>query len=200
MSAPTRRAVAEALLGGDGDLLAVLGLGGTAWDAMASGDRDLSFYLWGGMGLAAGVGLGLATAQPGRRVLVLTGDGEMLMGLGSLATIARRAPANLAVAVVDNELYGETGGQPSHTADACDLADVARAAGIRDARTVADADGLARLRDDVARLGTGVAGPLFAAVKVPGETTAPPDPLPPRDGAFLKHRFRTALLGETADR
>lgn len=203
MSAPpalARRGVAEALLGGDPGLLAVLGLGGTAWDAMAAGDRDLSFYLWGGMGLAASVGLGLAIARPERRVLVLTGDGEMLMGLGSLATIARRAPANLAVAVVDNELYGETGGQPSHTAGPCDLAGVARAAGIRDSRTVADAEGLARLRDDVARLGGEAPGPLFAAVKVPGESSGPPDPLPPRDGAFLKHRFRAALLGAAADR
>lgn len=197
---PSRRAVAEALLGGDGGLLAVLGLGGTAWDAMAAGDRGLSFYLWGGMGLAASIGLGLAAAQPERRVLVLTGDGEMLMGLGSLATVACRAPPNLAVVVVDNELYGETGGQPSHTAGACDLAGVARAAGIGDSRTVTDARGLARLADDTARLGTDVPGPLFAAVKVPGESSGPPDPLPPRDGAFLKDRFRAALLGENAAR
>ncbi len=189
-----RRETARVLLGSGEDLLAVLGLGGTVWDAMAAGDRDLSFYMWGGMGLATATGLGLALAQPRRRVLVLTGDGEMLMGLGSLATVGRKMPSNLAVVVMDNELYGETGGQPSHTSERCDLAGIARAAGINDSRIVTNADELADFRNSLNRLGTESQGPLFAAIKTPGATSSPGNPLPPRDGAFLKSRFRDALL------
>ena len=98
-----------ALLRDPGDLLVVTGLGAPSYDAAAAGDRPLNFYLWGAMGGAAMVGLGLAIAQPRRRVLVLTGDGEMLMGMGSLATIAAAGAANLAIAVLDNARYGETG-------------------------------------------------------------------------------------------
>jgi thiamine pyrophosphate-dependent acetolactate synthase large subunit-like protein len=133
------------------------------------------------------VGLGLALAQPARRVLVITGDGEMLMGLGSLATIAVAAPANLAVAVIDNERYGETGMQETHTGHGVDVAGMARAAGFKDARTVATA---AELESAVSLLRK-APGPVFAAVKVSAER--PPMVLPPRDGTFLKHRFRTSL-------
>jgi len=187
-----RRAVAERLLADRRDLLVVAGLGGTAWDVTAAGDHDLNFPLWGGMGNAAMVGLGLALAQPERPVLVITGDGEMLMGLGALATIAVQAPANLSVVVFDNELYGETGRQATHTADGVDLAAMARGAGIEDALMVsamADVEALAgRVHER--------RGPLVAQVRI----TAEPGPLvlPPRDGAHLKTRFRRALLGEEA--
>ena len=124
-----RRAVAAALLRDPGDLLVVTGLGAPSYDAAAAGDRPLNFYLWGAMGGAAMVGLGLALAQPRRRVLVLTGDGEMLMGMGSLATIAAAVPPNLAIAVLDNARYGETGSQRSHTGLGTDLAAVAAACG-----------------------------------------------------------------------
>src|SRR5476651_1020246 len=124
-----RRAVVAELLRDPGDLLVVTGLGSTTYDAGAAGDRPLNFYLWGAMGGAAMIGLGLALAQPSRRVLVLTGDGEMLMGLGSLASIAALRPANLAIAVLDNGRFGETGQQPSHTALGADLAAVAAACG-----------------------------------------------------------------------
>src|SRR5271169_3688880 len=117
-----RREVAAVLLREPGDLLVVTGLGAPSYDAGAAGDRPLNFYLWGAMGGAAMIGLGLALAQPGRRVLVITGDGEMLMGMGALASIAAMRPANLAVAVLDNGRYGETGQQPSHTALGTDLA------------------------------------------------------------------------------
>src|SRR5471030_3358561 len=125
-----RRAAMATLLEGRGDdLLVVPGLGSTAWDAAAAGDNDRNFYLWGAMGGAAMIGLGLALAQPGRRVLVITGDGEMLMGMGSLATVAAARAPNLAIAVLDNARYGETGSQHSHTGLTADLEAIAAACG-----------------------------------------------------------------------
>jgi len=126
-----RRAVVEALLKDRKKLLVVAGLGSTTWDITAAGDHDLSFPTWGAMGQAAMMGLGLALAQPKRRVLVITGDGEMLMGLGSLATIGVQQPKNLTVVVIDNERYGETGMQATHTASGIDLAATAKACGFR---------------------------------------------------------------------
>jgi thiamine pyrophosphate-dependent acetolactate synthase large subunit-like protein len=187
-----RRAVVARILKDRGDLLLVTGLGSTSWDAAAAGDHSNTFYLWGGMGGAAMVGLGLALAQPKRRVLVVTGDGEMLMGLGALATVAVAAPANLGIAVIDNERYGETGMQETHTGHGVDVAGMARAAGFKDARTVATA---AELESAVPVLYAGP-GPVFADIKVSAER--PPMILPPRDGTFLKHRFRTAVLGAAA--
>ena len=181
-----RRAVA-ALLREPGDLLVVSGLGAPTYDAAAAGDRPLNFYLWGAMGGAAMIGLGLALAQTARRVLVITGDGEMLMGLGSLATIAAQAPANLAIAVLDNGRYGETGSQFSHTAYGTDLAAVAQGSGWAATCTVGAPGELEGLRH---RLRT---EPLFAVLRIAPEE--PPRVLPPRDGALLQHRFRAALLG-----
>src|SRR5262249_31817523 len=110
-----RRAAMATLLANRGDdLLVIPGLGSTAWDAVAAGDDDRNFYLWGAMGGAAMIGLGLALARPERRVAVITGDGEMLMGLGSLATIGIQQPRNLAVIVFDNSAYAGTGMQTSH--------------------------------------------------------------------------------------
>ena len=184
-----RRAAVAELLRDRGDLLLVTGLGGTTWDAAAVGDTHANFYLWGGMGLAVPMGLGLALAQPQRRVLVITGDGEMLMGLGSLATVANQPPPNLAIAVIDNERYGETGDQLTHTAGATDLAAVARASGIADSRLVTESAGLSEFRQ---QLHTARAA-LFAVIKVAAGN--PPMVLPPRDGVMVKYRFRTALLG-----
>src|ERR671922_1601093 len=113
-----RRSAIARLLADRGDMLVVSGLGSTTYDCAAAGDHPLNFYLWGAMGSAVTVGLGLALAQPERRVLVLTGDGEMLMGLGALATVAVKSPENLAIVVIDNEHYGETGMQRSHTSAA----------------------------------------------------------------------------------
>lgn len=188
MNAPhalDRRAVVAALLREPGNLLVVTGLGAASYDAGAAGDRPLNFYLWGAMGGAAMVGLGLALAQPSRRVLVLTGDGEMLMGIGSLATIAVTGAPNLAIAVLDNGRYGETGAQFSHTGQRTDLAAVAAGCGwptTATAATVADVEALRpRLRNE----------PLFAVINIsPAE---PPRVLPPRDGAHLADRFRRAL-------
>ena len=186
-----RRDVVSELLRERGPLLVVAGLGSTAWDITAAGDTPLSFPLWGAMGQAAMIGLGLALAQPKRRVLVVTGDGEMLMGLGSLATIGVQQPSNLTVVVIDNERYGETGMQATHTAHGVDLAAVATACKFKHAIT-ASAE-VSPVRELVYR----TAGPNFAAVKVADEKL--PLVLPPNDGVLLKARFRRALLGDSAD-
>jgi thiamine pyrophosphate-dependent acetolactate synthase large subunit-like protein len=180
-----RREVVAALLRDPGDLLVVTGLGAATYDAGAAGDRPLNFYLWGAMGGAAMIGLGLATAQPRRHVLVLTGDGEMLMGLGSLATISAAAPPNLAIAVLDNARYGETGSQRSHTGLTTDLAAVAAACGWAATTTARDMEAVVALRDRLRR------EPLFAVLRIAPDEK--PRHLPPRDGAYLTDRFRRAL-------
>jgi thiamine pyrophosphate-dependent acetolactate synthase large subunit-like protein len=184
-----RREVAGALLADRGDMLVVAGLGSTAWDITAAGDHPLNLPLWGAMGGAAAIGLGLALAKPERRVLVITGDGDMLMGLGSLATIAVQRPSNLAIVVFDNERYGETGMQPTHTAHGVDLAAMARAAGIALTGTVHDQAALEAALPTV----RAAPGPVFYTIKVRAESL--PFVLPPKDGAYLKDRFRRALLG-----
>ena len=182
-----RRAAMATLVKDRGDLLVVPGLGSTAWDLAAAGDDPRNFYLWGAMGAAAMVGLGLALAQPARRVAVITGDGEMLMGLGSLATIAVKKPPNLAVIVFDNGVYGETGMQPSHTQSGVDLVATARACGFARCHDVADEAGLAEF---AARLKS-FTETLFARVRISADE--PPRVLPERDGVVLKNRFRAAL-------
>ena len=188
-----RRDVVKVLLNERRDLLVVAGLGSTAWDITAAGDSPLSFPLWGAMGSAAMIGLGLALAQPKRRVLVITGDGEMLMGMGSLATIGVQKPRNLAVVVIDNERYGETGMQRTHTAAGVDLAKVAQGCGFKNSKLVRAKSQLSGLRTAIHHR----PGPIFAQVKVVAEKI--PLILPPRDGGLLKTRFRRALLGEQAD-
>ena len=158
------------------------------WDTAAAGDQAGNFYLWGGMGGASMMGLGLALAQPKRSVLVITGDGEMLMGLGSLATIGVQKPRNLAIAVIDNELYGETGLQPTHTRYGVNLAGVAAASGFRTTATVFSE---AALHEATAKLFKRI-GPTFVDIKVTAAGAR--GVLPPRQGPFLKERFRRALL------
>ncbi len=183
-----RRAAMATLLADRGDdLLVVPGLGSTCWDLAAAGDNDRNFYLWGAMGGAAMIGLGLALAQPAKRVAVITGDGEMLMGMGALATIGIQRPANLAVVVFDNCVYGETGMQPSHTQGSVDLLKVAAGCGIATCLDVADEAGLADLAGRLKALN----GTLFARVAI--EAAEPPRVLPERDGEVLKRRFRAAI-------
>jgi thiamine pyrophosphate-dependent acetolactate synthase large subunit-like protein len=184
-----RRSVMRALVAERGDLLVVAGLGSTTYDLAAAGDHPLNFYLWGAMGGAAMIGLGLALAQPARHVLVVTGDGEMLMGLGALATIAVQRPKNLAVVVIDNERYAETGLQETHTAHGCDLPGIATAAGFESVHAVRTEAELGALVPLVRR----ASGPLFAAIKVTPDR--PPFVLPSNDGVYIKNRFREALLG-----
>jgi thiamine pyrophosphate-dependent acetolactate synthase large subunit-like protein len=187
-----RRAVAAALLQARGDLLVVSGLGAPTWDVTAAGDHPLTFPLWGAMGGAAMMGLGLALARPERRVLVVTGDGEMLMGLGSLATVGVERPVNLAIVVLDNESYGETGMQATHTAGPADLAAAAKALGFPVTGTVHDQAELAAAIPAI----RSAAGPVFYDIKVRAEDL--PLVMPPKDGDLLKERFRAALLGPEA--
>jgi len=187
-----RRQVVSQLLEERGDMMVIAGLGAPAWDITAAGDHDLNFPMWGAMGGATMIGLGLALAQPKKKVLVITGDGEMLMGLGSLATIAVQKPRNLYIVVLDNEHYGETGMQETHTGHGVDLAGMAKAAGFAHARNVSTQAGVARLKSMI-RSG---AGPLFAQVKIDAEKL--PLVLPPRDATHIKNRFRIAVLGPEA--
>ena len=186
-----RRDVAQALRAERDGLVVVAGLGACAWDITAVGDHDLNFPLWGAMGGAASIGLGIALAQPDRRVLVLTGDGEMLMGLGSLATIALQKPENLAVVVLDNERYGETGMQQTHTAFGVDLPAAAAAVGILITGTVRDQGEL----DTALPVIRETPGPVFYSIKVKAEELA--FVLPSNDGVGLKERMRKAMLGGT---
>ena len=179
-----RRAAVARLLQGRRDLLVVAGLGSPTYDVAAAGDHPLNFYLWGAMGGAAMVGLGLALAQPRRPVLVVTGDGELLMGLGSLATIAAQNPGNLAIAVLDNEAYGETGGQKSHTGYATDLAAAARGCGISDSRIILDEGDLQSFAGRIHRVGQSSA---VGVIKInQGETARSP--------AVARRRFSQGSL------
>jgi thiamine pyrophosphate-dependent acetolactate synthase large subunit-like protein len=187
-----RREVVKELLAGRGNALVVAGLGAPAWDITDAGDHELNFPLWGAMGGAALIGLGLALAQPKRQVLVITGDGEMLMGLGALATIAVQQPRNLSIVVLDNERYGETGQQETHTGHGVDLAGMAKAAGFAQTSNVCTQAEVSRLKQQI----YSGAGTLFAQVKVDMEKLALV--LPPREGSLLKNRFRAALLGPDA--
>jgi len=189
MNAPLldRRDFVRDILKSRGDLVVVSGLGSPTFDVAAAGDHPLNFYVWGAMGGAAMIGLGLALARPGRRVAVVTGDGEMLMGLGSFATIGVKQPHNLAIVVLDNGHYAETGMQPTHTLAGVDLAAVALACRFKAARTVSRAGEAAEVRD---LLHAGE-GPLLVAARIKAEEV--PRVLPPRDGHALKQRFVAAL-------
>lgn len=183
-----RRSVVGSLLANRKDAIAVGGLGASTYDIAAAGDHDRNFYLWGAMGGAVMIGLGIALAQPKTPVMVITGDGEMLMGMGSLATVGLQKPANLTIVVLDNEVYGETGGQASHTAGVADLVGIARSCGIANSQamtTMAEVEAFAPDLQDVS------AGPRFASVKIDGANLE--RVLSSRDGTFIVNRIRGAL-------
>ncbi|MCC8972113.1 thiamine pyrophosphate-dependent enzyme [Bradyrhizobium brasilense] len=192
MSASTgtldRRAAVKALLADRGELLVISGLGSSSYDVFDAGEHPGNFYLWGAMGGAAMVGLGLALAQPQRPVLVITGDGEQLMGIGSLLTIATKQPGNLSIAVLDNGHFGETGMQPSHSGLGARLEVIADGAGIGNVCEIADMAGIEKFRTSLRDLG---GGPRLARIRIAaGEVERA---LPPRDGTYLKNRFRGHL-------
>jgi thiamine pyrophosphate-dependent acetolactate synthase large subunit-like protein len=183
-----RRSVVGSLLAERKDAIVVGGLGASTYDIAAVGDHDRNFYLWGAMGGAVMIGLGVALAQPDVPVVVITGDGEMLMGMGSLATVGLQKPGNLTIVVLDNEVYGETGGQASHTAATVDLVGVARNCGIAEARaiaTMAEIEAFATSMHDVA------SGPRFASIKIDSANLE--RVLSSRDGTFIVNRVRAAL-------
>jgi thiamine pyrophosphate-dependent acetolactate synthase large subunit-like protein len=183
-----RRSVVSSLLADRKDAVVVGGLGASTYDIAAAGDHDRNFYLWGAMGGAVMIGLGVALAQPELPVLVITGDGEMLMGMGSLATVGLQKPKNLTIIVLDNEVYGETGGQASHTAATVDLVGVARACGISDARSISTMAEINAYAESVQNLAS---GPRFASIKIDGANLE--RVLSSRDGTFIVNRIRGAL-------
>jgi phosphonopyruvate decarboxylase len=187
-----RRAfVADLVAAVAADTLFVAGLGSPSYDLFAAGDRDRNFYLWGAMGGAVPVGLGLALAQRDVPVVVLTGDGEQLMGVGALGSVGVQQPANINVVVLDNGHFGETGMQPSHTSLGTDLSVVAKGFGIADSVRVDRQDGANGVAE---RIAAG-RGPTFTQVLI--DTDEPPRALPARDGVHIKNRLRAALGYET---
>ena len=182
-----RRPFVAELLRHRGNALIVTGLGSPTWDCFAAGDSPEYLYSWGGMGLAVPTALGLALAQPARRVVAITGDGEMMMGLGSLAVVGDQAPKNLAVLVLDNEKFGETGRQRGLTAGRTDITAVAKGCGFRATITVTEQGAAAEL----AQLLFKRPGPVLGVAKI--AVTEDPWALPEKDGATIGHRFRTAL-------
>jgi thiamine pyrophosphate-dependent acetolactate synthase large subunit-like protein len=182
-----RAAVAKLLDARDGALV-VTGLGSSSYDVHAHADTDDNFYLWGAMGGAALTGLGIAQAQAAKRVMVITGDGEMLMAFGALATIAVAAPKNLDIIVLDNQHFGETGMQDSHTGMGVDLSEIAKASGFSETRLLRDLDQVDQLCKDLAKPAS---GPRLFVLKIEAKNF--PRSLPPRDATYLKTRFRSHL-------
>jgi thiamine pyrophosphate-dependent acetolactate synthase large subunit-like protein len=182
-----RREVVRSLLADRHDLLVVTGLGSASYDVMAAGDHPNNYYLWAAMGSAITVGLGLANAQPDKSVVVITGDGELLMGFGALATVALQKPANLSIVVLDNGHFGETGMQVSHAGFGIQLDQVARTCGFSWTDEIRDIEGVQAVRERFANR----EGVKLATVKIKAEN--PPRILPPRDGHYIKNRFRAAL-------
>lgn len=185
-----RRYVVTQLLKNRNNSLIINGLGGTCWDVASLGDNELNFYVWGGMGNSCMIGLGLALSQPKIKVIVITGDGEMLMGIGSLATIAVKQPKNLSIVVFDNELYGETGNQKTHTGHCADLSGIAIGAGIKNSSIIKTNDQLLSLSSNINLINE----LTFSQIKINNEEG--PLVLPIREGAYIKTRFRKAVLGE----
>jgi len=182
-----RREAVRRILANRGETLVVCGLGSSTYDVFAAGENDRNFYLWGAMGGAVMIGLGLAIAQPDKPVVVITGDGEALMGMGALATVAAQKPDNLTIMVLDNAHFGETGMQPSHTAHGVDLAEVADACGFAGSQTITDYESL----DAYSNTPNAANGPRLAVVKI---TTQNPDrALPNLDGVYIKNRLRNSL-------
>jgi len=178
-----------ALIGRHEDFLHIAGLAGTVYDISALTGSGANMYgLAGAMGAACTMGLGLALARPDKRVLVTTGDGELLMSLGALATISVLNPTNLSILCVDNGHYGETGYQVSHTSLGVDLEAIAQGAGIKLTRTVeTEAD-----ITDGARILREANATAFVLLRV--KPTDPPKAKLNLNGAACREAFRKALL------
>lgn len=185
-----RRVVVPRLLADHENMLFVTGLAGTARDVSALCQENGNYYtMAGAMGGATAMGLGLALAQPDRRVVVVTGDGELLMNLGSLSVVSVMAPSNMSIVCVDNGHYQETGNQASHTSLGVDLEQIARGSGFKATRRVDAEDQI----DDARQLVAGSNTPSFVLVRV--NQAPPPTYRRSLDASYWKTRFRTSLLG-----
>ena len=182
-----RRAFVSDLLGKRDGTLVIPGLGSPTWDCFAAGDSPEYLYSWGGMGLFVPTALGLALAQPNKRILALTGDGEMMMGIGSLGVVADQAPGNLAILVLDNEHFGETGRQTGLSSNQADLCKIAEGFGIKQTMAVTEHGAVGELADFLFK----APGPVFATAKI--ALSDDPWMLPVKDGVAIAQRFRTAL-------
>lgn len=191
----TRMRAIASVIGDCADFAVIAGLGSTVFDMVRlSGDARTVFPLDGAMGAAVPTGLGLALARPDLRVLVVTGDGELLMNAGALATVAVKDPPNLSIVVVDNGRYGLTGGQLTHTSYGADIAGMAAAAGIRQTLTCSAGSDLA----EGAKLVRSSVHASLVVLKVDGEPSEPMSV--ERDGPVLRHRFQAAIACRTEDR
>jgi thiamine pyrophosphate-dependent acetolactate synthase large subunit-like protein len=168
------------------DEAVVAGIGNTNFDLFAAGHRPQNFYMLGSMGLAFPIALGVALAQPQRRVIGIEGDGSLLMDLGCLATIAMVAPANLTLVVMDNAVYEITGGQPTASAQRFDFVEVARGAGIAHSDWAQDTADFVRLvQAALERTGPSLIGARIDRAAAIAQ--------PPRDPAQIRDRFMQAL-------
>jgi thiamine pyrophosphate-dependent acetolactate synthase large subunit-like protein len=168
------------------------GIGNTNFDLWAAGHRPQNFYMLGSMGLAFPIALGVALAQPNRRVFALEGDGSLLMQLGSLSTIAALAPTNLTMIVMDNGIYQITGAQPTPAAAASDLVAIAVASGLRSSTWAADEDDFERLIDQ----SLASDGPTLIGARIddkPGTGTTRRDPVQIRERFMLGLGVRQPL-------
>ena len=183
-----RYSATQTLLRLAGDVPLVSNLGPTSdelWHA-SQGRRDRNFYTYGSMGLCSSIALGMAMSTD-EKVVSLDGDGSLLMNMGTIATIGRESPANLIVIVWDNELWGQTGRQPTHTAFGTDLEQVARSCAITKTATVSDEEELASvftqaLQED---------GPWFIVAKIEEQDYLPVAPVEPE---MTLYRFRGTFL------
>jgi len=185
-----RRDVVHRILKERGDAAVVTGIGNASHDVASAGDDPLNMYLFGVMGGAVMTAFGIALAQPDRRVVVITGDGELLAGIGSLATVGVEKPKNLSIVVIDNQAYGATGGQLTHTAAGVDLVGIAAASGIPRTALIEDESVLESAIKDIYQ----GEGPYFAVVKV--VAVAAPRVHVPNDGTLTARRFRQAVSGK----
>ena len=182
-----RRPFVADLLARRNGALIVPGLGSPTWDIFAAGDSPEYLYSWGGMGLAVPTALGLALAQPTRRIVAVTGDGEMMMGIGSLGVVADQAPANLGILVLDNEAFSETGRQKGLSGNRVDLCAVARGFGIAATMLVTETSDLPALAEHLFTK----PGPVLAVAKI--AITEDPWRLPEKDGGAIARRFKAAI-------
>ncbi len=183
--------VTEILANRSEDLLVICGLGSSTYDVASIEDNSRNFYLWGAMGQAVPVGIGLAVAQPDKRVLVITGDGEMLMGLGALSVAGNAPVRNLAVLVLDNGHYSETGGQPTHTSGSTDIAGVAAQCGFEVTRAISDMDSVAEAKSALLNGDGPVIVVAKVTLKIYGTIVEPQT----RIGHYIAARFRMATTG-----